>query len=112
MLRKFWLWLVGQSPTDLLLERLISQQAQAQVASTAMVGKLLGTIEGVSSASVEQSKVLETYLKLFQATGEPQRFVATPEEDREMEMAEAGFPKDASEQDQAKWVLDHMGSFE
>jgi hypothetical protein len=109
MLRRLWRWLFGTpdpSRVDVLLETLIESQGRVQQA-------MLQAVATISEASSKQSEVLGEYLKLFNQPGDPQgwRHPADDEVDEERNLADLarmGFPKEGTEAEQAKWVLDNI----
>jgi hypothetical protein len=102
-----WLWRLlitgtpGPSRTDVLLQTLIEQQSKTNDA-------LFNAVAQIGEASQRQAEVLNSYLKLFQGPGEPQRWVDEPEEHNAADLIKQGYPKDGSEAEQAEWVLKHL----
>lgn len=104
MLKKLWRWLVGTSGpsrTDVLLEILIENQQKTTQA-------VMNAVAQIGEASSKQAEVLSQYLKLFQTPGEPQRWTEDMEQDNKDELLASGFPAEASEEEQAKWVLNNL----
>lgn len=104
MLRKWWRCLWGQPEIDPLVEtmRLLVQSNSKNNEMT------MEMVTAMGEASQKQAEVLNSYLKLFQTPGEPQRWEHDPIQQNEDELTEAGFPSDATEHEQAKWVLDNL----
>ncbi len=104
MLRRLWRWLWGEPEIDPLVEtmRLL---VQSNAKNNEMTMEM---VTAMGEASQKQADVLNSYLKLFQTPGEPQRWKFDPVQQNEEELTAAGFPSDASEREQAEWVLDNL----
>ena len=69
---------------------------------------VIQAVTEMAGASSKQADVLNSYLKLFQTSGDPEFYVPDPQKDNMDHLIEAGFPKEASEAEQAEWVLKHL----
>lgn len=101
MIRRFWYWLFGESPTLHLINELIANQQEQSI-------KMMEAVSTVVSASQKQAEVLHSYLELFKSPGEPQRWAYDMEEDNKRELSAKGFPIEGTEAEQAQWILDNL----
>jgi len=70
---------------------------------------VINAVDSISVASSKQAEVLGKYLDLFKSPDDPRHWTEQPEQENLDELIKLGFPKEASEADQAKWILDHLG---
>lgn len=70
--------------------------------------RTVAAVESMTVTSQKHADILSKYLGLFQSPGEPRRWVDEPEAENEKALLDRGFPKDASEQEQAEWVLANL----
>lgn len=70
--------------------------------------RTVAAVESMTITSQKHADILSKYLDLFQSPGEPRRWVDEPEKANEKAMLDRGFPKDASEAEQAEWVLANL----
>lgn len=84
-----------------VLQRVLDMQQETQAA-------VLRAVQTMAEASGKQAQVLQAYLELFKTPGEPERWEHDPQAQNMDELLRAGFPKDATEAEQAEWVLKHL----
>lgn len=103
MMMEWFSKLFTKTPDPMLgmVATLIEQQQQTQLAIISMAQEM-------AAATSKQAEVLNSYLKLFQTPGEPQRWEADPEADNRKELEAAGFPFAGTEKEQAEWVMNNM----
>lgn len=88
-------------PMLLLMEHLVkNQETQAAMMAEAM--------RGVFEASKKQADVLQGYLDLFKGGNDPERWTRNEKVENLEDLKRDGFPIDASEAEQAEWILKHM----
>lgn len=70
--------------------------------------RTVAAVESMTITSQKHADILSKYLDLFQSPGEPTRWVDEPEKENEKDLINRGFPKDASDQEQAEWILANL----
>lgn len=99
-----WPWTRSQKRHEEMLATFQVITAEQNKVHMAMINAM----SEMANASAKNAEVLNSYLKLFQTEGEPQRWVDEPEERNAEELAKLGFPKEGTEAQQAEWVLQHL----